>query len=258
MASRARIVRTVYRNVLRQARRADADVILRHQISKQPVDVLQVASAGLGRSCRSVNVQINGQRGRIPRLHAIYDRDPNTSDFAAPATVTPATPAKVWMSTKCPDTGRTYYYDLLTRETTWQKPEGEIRESTGDDSAARKDALLPKIASVAVVAQHADYGDNVFYDGAATAAGPDGVFVNFDDGDTYGWTGDEVRSSAQINLAAPSSHRPPRRRRDLTGCLHTGGIKSSTQGPRARGDARAGDQIIGCGRALRQGTHAVS
>ena len=192
MASRARIVRTVYRNVLRQARRADADVILRHQISKQPVDVLQVASAGLGRSCRSVNVQINGQRGRIPRLHAIYDRDPNTSDFAAPATVTPATPAKVWMSTKCPDTGRTYYYDLLTRETTWQKPEGEIRESTGDDSAARKDALLPKIASVAVVAQHADYGDNVFYDGAATSAGPDGVFVNFDDGDVYGWTGEDA------------------------------------------------------------------
>ena len=95
------MVRTLYRNLLRQARRADADVILRHQISKQPVDVLQVASAGLGRSCRSINVQINGQRGRIPRLHAIYDRDVRTpADFAAAATATPATPAKVWMSTK--------------------------------------------------------------------------------------------------------------------------------------------------------------
>ena len=190
--SRARVVRTLYRNLLRQARRADADVILRHQISKQPVDVLQVASAGLGRSCRSINVQINGQRGRIPRLHAIYDRDVAPADFAAPATATPATPAKIWMSTKCPDTGRTYYYDLLTRETTWQKPAGEIRESTGDDSAARKDALMPKLASVPVVAQHADYGDNVFYDGAATSAGPDGVFVNFDDGDVYGWTGEDA------------------------------------------------------------------
>ena len=190
--SRARVVRTLYRNLLRQARRADADVILRHQISKQPVDVLQVASAGLGRSCRAVNVQINGQRGRIPRLHAIYDREVAPADFAAAATATPATPAKVWMSTKCPDTDRTYYYDLLTRETTWQKPEGEIRESTGDDSAARKDALMPKLASVPVVAQHANYGDNVFYDGAATGAGPGGVFVNFDDGDVYGWTGDEA------------------------------------------------------------------
>ena len=152
MASRARVVRTLYRSLLRQARRADADVILRHQISKQPVDVLQVASAGLGRSCRAVNVQINGQRGRIPRLHAIYDREVAPADFAAAATATPATPGKLWMSTKCPDTGRTYYYDLLTRETTWQKPEGEIRESTGDDSAARKDALMPKLASVPVVA----------------------------------------------------------------------------------------------------------
>jgi len=192
MASRARVVRTLYRNLLRQARRADADVILRHQISKQPVDVLQVAAAGLGRSCRSINVQIRGQRGRIPRLQAIYDRDPNTSDFAAPATATPATPGKVWMSTVDKNTGRTYYYDALTRETTWTKPTGDIRESTGDDSAIVKNALLPKMPSVPVVAQHADYGDNVFYDGAATSAGPDGVFVNFDDGDVYGWTGDEA------------------------------------------------------------------
>ena len=196
MASRARVVRTLYRNLLRQARRADGDVILRHQISKQPVDVLQVASAGLGRSCRSINVQIRGQRGRIPRLHAIYDRDVAPADFAAAATATPATPAtptKVWMSTKDP-TGRTYYYDALTRETTWTKPAGDIdiRESTGDDSAIVKNALLPKVPAVAVVAQHADYGDNVFYDGAATAAGPDGVFVNFDDGDVYGWTGEDA------------------------------------------------------------------
>ena len=190
--SRARVVRTLYRNLLRQARRADADAILRHQISKQPVDVLQVASAGLGKSCRSINVQIRGQRGRIPRLHAIYDRDVAPADFAAAATATPATPGTIWMSTKDPKTGRTYYYDLLTRETTWQKPTGEIRESTGDDSAAAKDALLPKLASVPVVAQHADYGGNVFYDGAATAAGPDGVFVNFDDGDVYGWTGEDA------------------------------------------------------------------
>merc|ERR1719174_221980 len=195
--SRARVVRTLYRNLLRQARRADADVILRHQISKQPVDVLQVASAGLGRSCRSINVQINGQRGRIPRLHAIYDRDVAPADFAAAATATPATPGEIWMSTKDPKTGREYYYDLLTRETTWEKPAGEIRVSTGDDSAAAKDALLPKLASVPVVAQHADYGGNVFYDGAATAAGPDGVFVNFDDGDTYGWTGDEAQSNVR-------------------------------------------------------------
>ena len=197
MASRARVVRTLYRNLLRQARRADGDVILRHQISKQPVDVLQVASAGLGRSCRSINVQINGQRGRIPRLHAIYDRDVAPADFAAAATATPANPGEIWMSTKDPKTGRTYYYDLLTRETTWQKPAGEIRESTGNDSAAAKDALLPKLASVPVVAQHADYGDNVFYDGAATPAGPDGVFVNFDDGDVYGWTGDEAESNVR-------------------------------------------------------------
>jgi len=190
--SRARVVRTLYRNLLRQARRADADVILRHQISKQPVDVLQVASAGLGRSCRAVNVQINGQRGRIPRLHVIYDRDVAPADFAAAATATPATPAKVWMSTVDKKTGRTYYYDAVTRETTWEKPSGEIRESTGDDSGIAKDALLPKLASVPVVAQHADYGDNVFYDGAATGAGPGGVFVNFDDGDVYGWTGDEA------------------------------------------------------------------
>ena len=190
--SRARVVRTLYRNLLRQARRADADVILRHQISKQPVDVLQVASAGLGRSCRSINVQIRGQRGRIPRLHAIYDRDVAPADFAAAATATPATPGEIWMSTKDPKTGREYYYDLLTRETTWEKPAGEIRVSTGDDSAAAKDALLPKLASVPVVAQHADYGDNVFYDGAATSAGPDGVFVNFDDGDVYGWTGEDA------------------------------------------------------------------
>jgi hypothetical protein len=190
--SRARVVRTLYRNLLRQARRADADVILRHQISKQPVDVLQVASAGLGRSCRSINVQINGQRGRIPRLHAIYDRDVAPADFAAAATATPATPEKVWMSTVDKSTGRTYYYDALTRETTWAKPAGEIRESTGDDSAIVKNLLLPKLASVPVVAQHADYGDNVFYDGAATSAGPDGVFVNFDDGDVYGWTGEDA------------------------------------------------------------------
>ena len=195
--SRARVVRTLYRNLLRQARRADADVILRHQISKQPVDVLQVASAGLGRSCRNVNVQINGQRGRIPRLHAIYDRDVAPADFAATATATPALPGEIWMSTKDPKTGREYYYDLLTRETTWTKPAGDIRESTGDDSAAAKDALLPKLASVPVVAQHADYGGNVFYDGAATAAGPDGVFVNFDDGDTYGWTGNEAESNVR-------------------------------------------------------------
>ena len=81
--SRARVVRTLYRNLLRQARRADADVILRHQISKQPVDALQVASAGLGRSCRAINVKVNGSRGRIPRLHAIYDRDVAPADFAA-------------------------------------------------------------------------------------------------------------------------------------------------------------------------------
>ena len=192
MASRARVVRTLYRNLLRKARCADADVILRHQISKQPVDVLQVASAGLGRSCRSINVQIRGQRGRIPRLHAIYDRDVAPADFAAAATATPATPANVWMSTKDPNTGRTYYYDALTRETTWTKPAGDIRESTGDDSAIVKNALLPKMPAVPVVAQHADYGDNVFYDGAATSAGPDGVFVNFDDGDVYGWTGEDA------------------------------------------------------------------
>ena len=192
--SRARVVRTLYRSLLRQARKADADVILRHQISKQPVDVLQVASAGLGRSCRSINVRIKNSTGRIPRLHAIYDRDCTPADFAAPATATPATPGKVWMSTKCKDTGRTYYYDALTRETTWTKPAGDIdiRESTGDDSAIVKDALLPKVPAVAVVAQHADYGDNVFYDGAATSAGPDGVFVNFDDGDVYGWTGEDA------------------------------------------------------------------
>jgi len=192
--SRARVVRTLYRNLLRQARRADADVILRHQISKQPVDVLQVASAGLGRSCRAINVQIRGQRGRIPRLHAIYDRDVAPTDFAAAETATPATPGKVWMSTVDKNTGRTYYYDALTRETTWTKPAGDIdiRESTGDDSAIVKDALLPKVPAVAVVAQHADYGDNVFYDGAATSAGPDGVFVNFDDGDVYGWTGEDA------------------------------------------------------------------
>ena len=190
--SRARVVRTLYRNLLRQARRADADVILRHQISKQPVDVLQVASAGLGRSCRSINVQIRGQRGRIPRLHAIYDRDVKPAEFAAPATAAPATPEKVWMSTVDKNTGRTYYYDALTRETTWTKPAGDIRESTGDDSAIVKNALLPKLASVPVVAQHADYGDNVFYDGAATGAGPGGVFVNFDDGDVYGWTGEDA------------------------------------------------------------------
>jgi len=192
--SRARVVRTLYRNLLRQARRADADVILRHQISKQPVDVLQVASAGLGRSCRSINVQIRGQRGRIPRLHAIYDRDVAPADFAAAAIATSATPAKVWMSTVDKNTGRTYYYDALTRETTWTKPAGDIdiRESTGDDSAIVKDALLPKVPAVSVVAQHADYGDNVFYDGAATSAGPDGVFVNFDDGDVYGWTGEDA------------------------------------------------------------------
>ena len=198
--SRARVVRTLYRNLLRQARKADADVILRHQISKQPVDVLQVASAGLGKSCRSINVQIRGQRGLIPRLHAIYDRDVAPADFASQATATPATPAtpeKVWMSTVDKNTGRTYYYDALTRETTWEKPAGEIRESTGDDSAIVKNALLPKLASVPVVAQHADYGDNVFYDGAATAAGPDGVFVNFDDGDTYGWTGNEAQSNVR-------------------------------------------------------------
>ena len=118
MASRARVVRTLYRNLIRQARRADADVILRHQISKQPVDVLQVASAGLGRSCRSINVQIRGQRDRIPRLHAIYDRDVAPADFASAATATPATPEKVWMSTVDKNTGRTYYYDALTRETT--------------------------------------------------------------------------------------------------------------------------------------------
>jgi len=198
--SRARVVRTLYRNLLRQARRADADVILRHQISKQPVDVLQVASAGLGRSCRNVNVQINGQRGRIPRLHAIYDRDVAPADFAAAAIATPATPAKVWMSTVDKNTGRTYYYDAVTRETTWEKPSGEIRESTGNDSGIAKDALLPKLASVAVVAQHADYGDNVFYDGAATAAGPDGVFVNFDDGDTYGWTGEDAGAKVRRKI----------------------------------------------------------
>ena len=197
MASRARVVRTLYRSLLRQARRADADVILRHQISKQPVDVLQVASAGLGRSCRSINVKVGGSRGRIPRLHAIYDRDVAPADFAAAsatatATATPATPEPVWMSTKDPNTGRTYYYDALTRETTWTKPAGDIRESTGDDSAIVKNALLPKLASVPVVAQHANYGDNVFYDGAATSAGPDGVFVNFDDGDVYGWTGEDA------------------------------------------------------------------
>ena len=190
--SRARVVRTLYRNLLRQARRADADVILRHQISKQPVDVLQVASAGLGRSCRSINVQIRGQRGRIPRLHAVYDRDVAPADFAAAETATTATPEKVWMSTMDPKTGREYYYDAVTRETTWTKPAGEIRVSTGDDSAIVKNALLPKLASVPVVAQHADYGDNVFYDGAATPAGPDGVFVNFDDGDVYGWTGEDA------------------------------------------------------------------
>ena len=116
--SRARVVRKIYRNLLRQARKADADVILRHQISKQPVDVLQVASAGLEKSCRSINVQIRGQRGRIPRLHAIYDRDVKPAEFAAPATAAPATPEKVWMSTVDKNTGRTYYYDALTRETT--------------------------------------------------------------------------------------------------------------------------------------------
>jgi hypothetical protein len=103
-----------------------------------------------------VSVSINGRRGSIPRLHAIYDRDVAPADFAATATL--ATPEKVWMSTKCPDTGRPYYYDLLTRETTWQKPEGEIRESTGDDSAARKDALLPKLASVPVCVESKFYG----------------------------------------------------------------------------------------------------
>merc|ERR1719178_654776 len=44
-----------------------------------------------------------------------------------------------------------------------------------------KDALLPKLASVPVVAQHAEYGDNVFYDGA----------------DVYGWTGDEAESNVR-------------------------------------------------------------
>ena len=72
------------------------------------------------------------------------------------------------MSTKCPDTGRTYYYDLLTRETTWHKPEGEIR-SRQATILQEKDAA--KLASVPVVAQHAEYERQRACDGAATSAG---------------------------------------------------------------------------------------
>ena len=62
-SSRARVVHELYRNLLRQARKADTDVILRHQISKQPVDVLQVASAG--RSCRSIPTSAGGRLSHL-------------------------------------------------------------------------------------------------------------------------------------------------------------------------------------------------
>ena len=68
---------------------------------------------------------------------------------------------------------------------------------------------MPKLASVPVVAQHADYGDNVFYDGAATSAGPDGVFVNFDDGDVYGWTGEDAGAKVRRKVLVRGIEETP-------------------------------------------------
>ena len=54
---------------------------------------------------------------------------------AAPAPAPAPAAARVWRSAKDPKTGRTYYYDVLTRETRWTKP----RELQGEAERRRLD-----------------------------------------------------------------------------------------------------------------------
>ena len=54
---------------------------------------------------------------------------------AAPAEAEAPAPARVWRSAKDPKTSRTYYYDVLTRETRWTKP----RELQGDAERKKQD-----------------------------------------------------------------------------------------------------------------------
>mgnify|MGYP002826403291 CR=1 FL=1 len=62
-----------------------------------------------------------------PEAHA--PAEPPAAETAAPA------PARVWRSAKDPKTSRTYYYDVLTRETRWTKP----RELQGDAERKKQD-----------------------------------------------------------------------------------------------------------------------
>jgi hypothetical protein len=63
---------------------------------------------------------------------------PAAAPAPAPAPAAPApapAAARVWRSAKDPKTGRTYYYDVLTRETRWTKP----RELQGEAERRRLD-----------------------------------------------------------------------------------------------------------------------
>jgi len=78
------LTRSLYRSLMNAARRADGDAVLRQQLSKLPVDILQVAAAGLERRALFVSVRFGGVEDGVPmqsagaerrlsRQHVVYD-----------------------------------------------------------------------------------------------------------------------------------------------------------------------------------------
>lgn len=73
----------------------------------------------------------------------------NPAPVQAPVTQTPADgPPELWVETKT-DSGKSYYYHSVTRETTWTKPEGNVRILSQAElekiNAAKQAPVIPAV-----------------------------------------------------------------------------------------------------------------